>query len=38
VEEEALAHDPEKWEPVFGQDHPQIKCQPVAVGPFTKPW
>jgi hypothetical protein len=21
----ALAHDPEKWEPVFGQDHAQTK-------------
>jgi hypothetical protein len=22
---ERLAHDPEKWEPVFGKDHAQIK-------------
>ena len=21
-----LAHDPEKWEPVFGKDHSQSKC------------
>jgi hypothetical protein len=21
-----LAHDPEKWEPVFGKDHAQAKC------------
>ena len=21
-----LAHDPEKWEPVFGKDHAQTKC------------
>jgi hypothetical protein len=21
----ALAHDPEKWEPVFGKDHAQVK-------------
>jgi hypothetical protein len=23
--ENALAHDPEKWEPVFGKDHAQCK-------------
>jgi hypothetical protein len=22
-----LAHDPEKWQPVFGKDHAQAKCQ-----------
>jgi hypothetical protein len=22
----AQAHDPEKWEPVFGKDHAQAKC------------
>jgi hypothetical protein len=24
----ALAHDPEKWTPVFGQDHAQTKHDP----------
>jgi hypothetical protein len=23
--DKALVHDPEKWEPVFGQDHAQAK-------------
>jgi hypothetical protein len=22
----AIEHDPEKWTPVFGQDHAQAKC------------
>jgi hypothetical protein len=26
----ALVHDPEKWEPVFGQDHAQTNIVPVA--------
>jgi hypothetical protein len=24
--QQLLAHDPEKWEPVFGKDHAQTKC------------
>ena len=24
---QTLAHDPEKWEPVFGQDHAQAKSE-----------
>ena len=24
-----LAHDPEKWEPVFGEDHAQTKCSAI---------
>jgi hypothetical protein len=23
---DVLAHDPEKWEPVFGKDHAQAEC------------
>jgi hypothetical protein len=26
----ALVHDPEKWEPVFGQDHAQTNIVPIA--------
>ena len=38
-----MEHDPEKWEPVFGQDNAQIKCQknawmPVCARPRMSAW
>jgi hypothetical protein len=29
----AIEHDPEKWEPVFGQDHASIKNQSAMLIP-----
>ena len=33
----AIAHDPEKWEPVFGQDHAQEKYLQVKSCRLTSP-
>src|SRR5471032_1845954 len=32
-----LAHDPEKWEPVFGKDHAQTKRRQLVNGAVIKP-